>query len=115
MKLHIILTIEDGPAALTQVVAVQGFANSMGLPMRMQAEDEPKKAHITWGAGEVEALGKRLYNKAAKIMEEGTAMPRKEFVRALAKATGKDPKSIGQSVKKWIAAGVLEEVDGEEA
>lgn len=111
MRLRCMFVIEEGPAALKQVVACVGFAEQLGVKISMSPEDEPRKDRVRWN----NESAKQIDGKMQKLVEEclrgfgGTAL-RKEFVTALAVKLRKKPREAGKMVATWIREGVLEEV-----
>src|SRR5262245_20980963 len=58
MKMHVKFTIVEGPAALQQIAAVVGFANSLGIPITMAPEEDAPKSSVQWTEEEFEILDK---------------------------------------------------------
>lgn len=114
MRLRAVLLVEEGPAALKQIAAIVGFAQTMDIKLTMVPEEEPKKEHVAWSTAtsdfKIAGEDASMHKQALKLLSHDSSLPRKEFVRALAKATGKAPKSIGAAVSRWIKGGILEEV-----
>lgn len=114
MRMRVGFIIEEGPAALKQIAACVGFANSMQIAITMEPQEDPKKKGVKWGdteieADEVEAMP--VFKKAQAILKGGESMPRKDFTKALVKASKKTGQAIGKITARWLETGILVETD----
>lgn len=113
MRMRVTFVIEEGAAALKQVAACVGFANSLGIVITMIPEDDPKKKNVKWGDVDLDKSDEdaSIVQRAVKIMDHVQVLSRKEFAQALGKATKKSGQAVGKIISRWLERGILVETD----
>lgn len=111
MRLKFILVVEEkNPAAVRQIAAIGGFAHSIGVPMTMVPEEDPRSDRVRWGEAAVKPKDQEMAKAALRVLKKGQELPRAELVKGIADLSGKSAKSAGSIVAHWLRQGVLEEV-----